>query len=158
MTWKELCLDRRFEDLPFKIELNGRGQIIMSPTRNFHGFFAARLVSLLEKHLPHGKIIVECAVETADGTKEADVAWLSDGRFAKVRDDFSCSIAPEICIEVMSPSNSRQELQEKRALYFQAGAEEYWLCDGNGKLEFYSATGQLERSALCPRFPGQIEM
>ena len=42
MTWEYLCKDRRFQDLPYKVELNGRGQIIMSPTKNFHGFFAAK--------------------------------------------------------------------------------------------------------------------
>jgi Uma2 family endonuclease len=32
--------------------------------------------------------------------------------------------APEICIEILSPSNSAAEIAEKRVLYFDAGAAE----------------------------------
>jgi hypothetical protein len=30
--------------------------------------------------------------------------------------------APEICVEIISPSNTESEIQEKQALYFEAGA------------------------------------
>ena len=36
--------------------------------------------------------------------------------------------APEICIEVLSLSNSPAEMNEKRDLYFEAGAHEVWIC------------------------------
>jgi Uma2 family endonuclease len=150
LTWKDLCLDPRFQDLPYKIELNGRGQIIMSPTRNFHGFFAFKIGELLKKHLPTGEIIMECAVKTADGTKEADAVWVSRERWRIIRDEYDSSIAPEICAEVMSRSN-------KKDLYLKAGAREYWLCDLDGKLEFFDATGTLKKSRMCPKFPGAIK-
>lgn len=156
MTWKELCEDKRLQDLPYKIELNGRGQIIMSPTRNWHGNYAGKINGLLQRLLPDGETIVECAVETADGTKEADVAWLTKERFALVRDEFSCSVAPEICVEVMSPANSDAEMMHKRDLYLGAGAVEFWLCREDGKLQFFNATGGLAASVLCPGFPASI--
>lgn len=156
MTWKELCEDKRLQDLPYKIELNGRGQIIMSPTRNWHGNFAGRINGLLQQLLPDGETIVECAVETADGTKEADVAWLTRDRFARVRDEFSCSVAPEICVEVMSPANSDAEMMHKCSLYLRAGASEFWLCGEDGRVRFFDASGQLSVSKLCPRFPESI--
>mgnify|MGYP001313879954 CR=1 FL=1 len=37
--------------------------------------------------------------------------------------------APEICLEILSPSNSIVEMEMKRALYFEAGAREVWECD-----------------------------
>ena len=157
MTWKELCLDRRFQDLPFKIELNGQGQIIMSPTHNYHGFFAFRIGELLRKHLAQGEVIVECAVETSDGTKEADVAWASKRRWAKICDDYSASVAPEICVEVLSPNNRLAQMMVKRDLYLEAGAREYWLCDKNGRLLFFDEHGQLERSRMAPKFPTKIK-
>ncbi len=156
-TWKNLCLDPRFQDLPFKIELNGRGQIIMSPTRNFHGFFAFKIGRLLEQHLSGGEVIMECAVDTADGTKEADVAWVSKRRWAVIRDEFSSSVAPEICVEVMSGSNSREEMLHKKDLYLKAGAREYWLCHEDGRLEFFDATGHLNKSRMCPKFPAAVK-
>jgi Uma2 family endonuclease len=61
--------------------------------------------------------------------------------------------APEVCVEVLSPSNSEPEMNEKRALYFEAGAHEVWICRRDGKMEFY--TPDLAGSSrLCPLFPG----
>ena len=157
MTWKDICLDKRFQDLPFKIELNGRGQIIMSPTTNRHGYFAYRIARLLEEHLPHGKLIVECGVDTEDGTKETDAAWLSQERFHQFEDEFSCAVAPEICVEVYSPSNSPSEMNHKKSLYLKAGATEVWFCDLKGNLEFHNATGKLRQSAMAPEFPQSID-
>ncbi len=31
MEWKEVCENKQLQDLPFKIELNKWGQIVMSP-------------------------------------------------------------------------------------------------------------------------------
>jgi hypothetical protein len=45
--------------------------------------------------------------------------------------------APEICIEVLSPSNSQLEMVEKRALYFEAGAAEVWTCDLDDSMTFH---------------------
>ncbi len=156
MTWKDLCLAPQFRDLPFKIELNARGQIIMSPTRNFHGFFAFKLGELMRKHLPRGEVIMECAVDTSDGTKEADAAWVSKARWAVIQAEYSSSIAPEICAEVLSQSNTREEMLLKKNLYLAAGAHEYWLCHEDGKLEFFDASGPLRRSKMCPKFPQAI--
>jgi Uma2 family endonuclease len=157
MTWKELCLDRRFQDLTFKIELNRQGQIIMSPTRNLHGYYKNKLACLLEKHILHGEIIVDCGVDTEDGTKGADVVWVSRERFAIIRDQFSCSVAPEICIEVLTPSNTLSEMMSKKDLFLKAGATEYWLCDEAGRVRFFSSTGPLSDSRLCPAFPAKVE-
>jgi hypothetical protein len=46
--------------------------------------------------------------------------------------------APEICVEIVSPSNSRSEITEKRALYFDAGAAEVWVCALYGSISFFS--------------------
>jgi len=156
LTWDDLCNDPRFQDLPYKIELNGRGQIIMSPTTNFHGSFAFKIGALMQKHLPDGEIIVECAVDTADGVKEADAAWVSRKRWAVIRTETSSSIAPEICAEVVSRSNSRAEILAKKDLYLSAGAKEYWLCHESGKMEFFDSTGPIKKSKLCPKFPAAI--
>ena len=37
MNWQEVCEDRSLQDLPFKIELNEYGQIVMSPASNEQG-------------------------------------------------------------------------------------------------------------------------
>ncbi|MEO6036698.1 MAG: Uma2 family endonuclease [Verrucomicrobiota bacterium] len=157
MTWVDLCNDKNLRDLPYKIELNRAGKIIMSPTRNLHGFYASQIAHLLKLHLPKGEAITECAIETEDSTKVADVAWVSKQTFAIIKDEFSCSVAPEICVEVLSPSNARAEMEFKKELYLKAGAQEYWVCDEIGALRFFNTTGELEHSVLCPAFPSQLE-
>ena len=81
MTWREVCEDKSLADLPYKIELNRFGQIVMSPTRNKHGYFQAKIAVLLQQLLPQGRVLVECAVDTPEGTKVADVAWATEERF-----------------------------------------------------------------------------
>jgi Uma2 family endonuclease len=156
MTWEQICKDKRFEDAPYKIESNAQGQIIMSPTANYHGSHGFRIGELLRQHLPKGEVVVECAVETADGTKEANVAWLSPGLWKQVAKDFSCKIAPEICVEVLSPSNTVKEMLYKKDLYLAAGALEYWLCDKAGSLRFFDASGEAAKSKLAPKFPPRL--
>ncbi len=157
MTWVEVCEDKSLQDLPFKIELNRRGQIIMSPTRYKHGYYQTEIALLLKKFLPHGFVATECAVDTPEGTKVADTTWASAERFQINKDAFSCSIAPEICVEILSPSNDLDEMMAKRDLYFNKRAREYWLCDEFGRMTFFALAGEIPRSAMCPEFPSRIE-
>lgn len=156
MTWREVCEDKTLADLPYKIELNRFGQIVMSPTRNKRGFFQANIASLLQQLLPKGRVLVECAVDTPEGTKVADVAWATQERFRIIEDEFSCSIAPQICVEVWSPSNTREQIELKRRLYTERGAGEFWYCDQNGDMTFFDAKAQIGHSVLCPRFPASV--
>jgi Uma2 family endonuclease len=45
-----------------------------------------------------------------------------------------CRGAPELVIEILSPSNSVIEMYRKRDLYFEAGVREYWLVDPDHKV------------------------
>ena len=154
MTWEEICEDPNLRDLPFKIETNQRGQIIMSPARSRHGEYQVVISILLSRLLPHGRAVVECAVQTVAGVRVPDVVWTSLER----RQPVIYTLAPEICIEVLSPYNDDEEMAEKRALYFAAGALEAWVCAEDGTMAFYHPDGKLEHSALCPDFPARVEV
>jgi Uma2 family endonuclease len=157
MQWKELVESPHLQDLPYKIETNEWDQIVMTPTRAKHGSFQSRIVRLLGNLLKQpGEVVVECAVRTSKGTKVADVTWFSTERWRQVEDEFDVSIAPEICVEVLSPGNRGGEMKSKRALYFAAGAEEVWVCDAGGNLRFYNRSGELQHSQLAPEFPKSI--
>jgi len=77
----------------------------------------------------------------------ADVAWASDS-FMRARGfETPYTRAPELCIEVVSPSNSRKELREKVAAYLEAGAAEVWIVFPKSKrLEFHGREGLMLRS------------
>ncbi|HZV36023.1 MAG TPA: Uma2 family endonuclease [Verrucomicrobiae bacterium] len=156
MTWAEACNDKRLQNLPYKIEINRQGKIIMSPTRNKHGFYQSKIDALLHQLLPHGHGIIECAIDTPEGTYVADVTWVSPERFKIIEDEISSSIAPEICVEVWSASNTPEEIAMKRRLYLEKGAVEFWYCDAEGRITHFDKSGELPQSKLCPRFPKQI--
>ena len=156
MTWEEVCADPNLNHLPSKIELNKRGKNEMSPAKSYHFEFQGEIARLLSNLRPDGVVMPECAIETSDSTKVADVAWVSRERRRRIRHDVSYASAPEICVEILSMSNGPEEMRHKRLLYFEAGAVEFWLCDERGQMSFFSTDGPLLHSSLCPEFPNRI--
>ncbi len=156
MNWQQICENPQFRDLPYKIELNERDQIILSPAGLAHGFYQFEIGRVLHEIMQgQGKIVTECAIRTPKGTKVADVAWFSTERWHPVRHEYDSPIAPEICVEMIFPANTDSEMQEKKALYFEAGAAEVWFCN-DGTMIFYSKNGEINKSALADRFPDTI--
>ena len=158
MLWQEICEHSALQNLPFKIESTKQGAIIMSPVNVSHSIFQGRITRKLNAMLEDGEAIVECAIATKQGTKVADVAWASNKRIARIKHEIECSIAPEICVEVVPCSNTQREIRGKSKLYFEAGALEVWHCAENGRMTFYSPAGKMSSSALAPAFPAQIEL
>ena len=156
MTWEEVCNDRSLQDLPYKIELNKWGNIEMSPARARHGEFQGWIVVLLQRHLPGGLAATEIGVETTENVKVPDVMWASFQHRRNTPHEFAYMVAPEICVEIISPTNMLEEQMHKGDLYLQAGAQEFWLCDELGNMRFFDASGPLERSLLCPEFPVKV--
>jgi len=157
MKWEEVCEDQQLQNLPFKIELNKWGQIVMSPVKIKHSFYQGRIQRLLESLLQTGEVMPECAIDTSDGVKVADVVWCSAERFDQIQDEASASIAPEICIEVKSIDNILEEMEFKKKLYFEAQAMEVWICNEQGDIIFYNEQNELTQSLLVPYFPQQIK-
>ncbi|MEZ4726168.1 MAG: Uma2 family endonuclease [Caldilineaceae bacterium] len=157
MQWKEVVADPNLRDLPFKIETNEWGQIVMTPAKVMHGKYQLKIGMLLTQLMQEaGEATIECAIQTGKGTKVADVAWFSADRWQQVQDEYDSSIAPEICVEVISRSNSSEEIQDKKNLYFERGAVEVWTCDAKGKMQFYTQAGEIPSSVLVPHFPKTI--
>lgn len=158
--WAELQNDRELARVEARIETDRHGHIIMTPPpAPSHGSFQSQIAHLLVSLMPRGRTVTECPISTADGVKAADVAWASPERMRELGDGLCFPRSPEICVEVISPSNTEAELQEKMALYFDAGAQEVWLCAESGAVTFF-ARGLISQanSKLCPEFPQQIEL
>jgi hypothetical protein len=88
----------------------------------------------------------------AEGVGVADVAWASDLFLKKYGAPLCFSESPGVVIEVFSP------MKDKRRLYFQAGAKEFWLCGEYGDMRFFNPEGEMEKSGLFPEFPRHIEI
>ncbi len=82
-----------------------------------------------------------------EGVKVADVAWCSKAFIKQYGYETPYSHAPEICIEIVSPSNSKEEMINKAQLYLQAGAEEVWIVWESGIVDYYGRMGLLAESA-----------
>ena len=154
--WDKIVHDPALQDLPYKVETNARGQLILSPHSNRHSRQQGRIAKLLAAHLDDGESYSEFALASSSGVKVADVIWVSREREKKMIETGDPStLAPEICVEVMSPANSIAEMDEKRALYLDAGAEEVWIVEEDGTVRFF-ADEERDASRLAPTFPKKI--
>lgn len=157
MNWQEVCEHPGLQNLPFKIELNEKGEIIMNAVKVIHSLYQGEIEYLLRTLLKGGRTLPECAIRTSRGTKVADVAWATTDTVRKIKGEIECSVAPEICVEVLSSSNTADEMKEKAGLYFEKGAREVWICE-DGAMHFYRVDGKMEKSILAPDFPKKIEI
>jgi len=149
LRYGELCDDPSFAHIQGKIEIDLWGRLLMSPPpRPYHGRMQVRLCDKLATL--GGERTVEAAIATPLGLFVADLAWSSQISPPGSERNPALLRAPELCIEVVSPSNSRKEMNEKAAAYLAAGAEEVWIVYPRSKrVEVHGRQGLLERS----RFP-----
>ena len=158
-AWHRVLNDPQLRELPYKVETNEHGQIVLSPHKPQHGLRQSRIIDLLRDHLQDdGVRAVEFAVETRKGVKVPDVVWLSAERLARVPDDAEASpVVPDLVVEVLSEGNTASGIAEKRRLYLDEGAREVWTCAPDGTLTFYDADGARDASALVPSFPSTVD-
>lgn len=156
--WEELGRDPYLADTPFKVETDRLGRILMSPPpASPHLILVTKISRHLKALMTDGEVLGDTPIVTSDGVKVTDGGWISASVFAELESHPVPALtrAPDICIEVLSPSNTQVEMDEKRALYLEAGAQEVWLCGQDGSMSFY--TPELtEKSKLCPSFPTRI--
>jgi Uma2 family endonuclease len=148
LRWAEVMADPTLQNLPYKIELNARGKIEMSPASIIHGRLQARLASELNTQLESGEAITECPILTEIGVRVPDIVWAS-ADFLRVHGKSTpLSVAPEICIEIVSPSNSVEEVQEKIRAYLAAGAREVWIVGEDGGIDYHDRDGRRPSSSF----------
>lgn len=115
-----------------------RGELhSMSPAGWLHGTVAARVLARLDAHVElHGLGVVfaaetGCLLEHApDTVRAADAAFVSQSRLASVarRSGFFPG-APDLAVEVLSPSDVPAHVREKVACWLAAGCRIVWVID-----------------------------
>ena len=126
--WQELLADPELARLPYRIETDRFGRTIMSPPPAYrHTRYVGKITKLLNKFLPDGQANSETAVLTADGIKVPDATWISPvySKELEVKDPLVLERAPEICVEVLSPSKwpDRTERKIKHAKGFRGSSD-----------------------------------
>ncbi|MCA1853073.1 MAG: Uma2 family endonuclease [Beggiatoa sp.] len=158
--WEGVLHDRALRDLPYRIEINKWGHLEMTPPATPHHMrIGTRLARLLDQRLG-GEAFTECAILTSGGVRIADVVWCSPAfliTHGGELDDWAAALsqAPDLCVEVRSPSNPDQqvgygELQERIALFLASGAREAWILHPTGRVDCFGADGPLTASRIVP--------
>jgi Uma2 family endonuclease len=154
--WQEIVGDPALRDLPYKVETNARGQLVLSPHTTRHSRQQKAIQKKLDQLLSGGEAFSEWPIATAGGTKQADVIWTSNQRLQEMDETGDPpTLAPVICVEVMSESNDWDEMEKKRRLYLDAGAEEVWVVTEEGEVHFFQEE-KIEQSTLVPNFPERL--
>lgn len=92
------------------------------------------VAKLLSTSLPSGRVLVDIPVETRNGIRSVDVAWISEARYSAVRGEKSYVGAPEICVHLVSVERSASVISGELPSLFGAGAVENWVCGPGGYL------------------------
>jgi Uma2 family endonuclease len=145
--WLETIDDPLFAAIPYKVELNEKGAFEVSPASNRHAMLQAFVAAELRRLLPDGTAFTECSIVTRTGVRVPDVAWASRELIARHRITTPFAAAPEICVDVLSPSNTPPAMSEKVAAYLEAGAVEVWLVRDDG-VEVIGRSGPRSSSAF----------
>jgi Uma2 family endonuclease len=159
MNWAEILEDKFLNSLDWRIESDRWGNVVMSPPpRSRHGESQFEIGARLHEGMSGGRVVTECPIQTNEGVKAADVAWVSHARRASKPNNPVYLVAPEICVEVESPAQQPEEIAERRRLFFEQGAQECWVCGLFGGMTFFDQSGEIPQSRLCANFPKQIDL
>jgi len=113
-------------------ELHHGEVVAMTRPRARHGKLQLRLSRLLETKLKaFGEVAIEVPYRPVAefDLRAADVAVVSRERWNAIDPDDDLRGAPELVIEVLSPSNTPRQLRELAALCLANGAVECWIVD-----------------------------
>jgi len=146
--WREILEDPRFANFVGKLDLDRWGRIVVSPVNTEHGGLAGELSHLLRSQLG-GRTLVEVGVRTKEGVFAPDVAWCSEGYWNERREQSPLEVAPELCVEIASPSNTLLDLRTKTKAYIDAGAVESWILFPRSKrIEYHGNDGLIQASSF----------
>jgi hypothetical protein len=141
--WQQLAVDPLVAAIPYKVELNEKGAIEVSPPTTRHAFLQAFVSRELARQRPDGTTFTECPVETEIGVRVPDVVWASPEFMQRHGSESEFRAGPDLCVEVLSPTNTRAEIGEKVAAYLAAGAREVWVVGDDGVPEIHTSAGRV---------------
>ena len=118
------------------------------PTSNRRALLRAHLAAELARQLAGGQPLTKCSVMTEICVRVPDVAWASTDFLAANVDSTPFPTAPQLCVEITSPSNSEDEIREKIQAYLAAGASEVWVVGEDGTIEYHDRGGKQDRSSF----------
>jgi len=121
------------EDPPgFRLELHNGEVVKVTRPKYKHALIQMRITELFNSLLKgQGRALPEFAFRPypQHELRVADVGWIPRGREEQIDREDNLQGAPDIVVEVLSPSNTIPEMLKKKALCFNTGCVEFWLVD-----------------------------
>ncbi len=130
------------EFLEYAARVEGRCELIdgevrhMSPTGARHGDVAARLHTFVHMHVLEHDLGKVYAAETGfvlrsdkPRVRAPDVAFIQVARLAAADTPKFCPIPPDLCAEVLSPSDRPDEVADKVRDWLDFGVRLVWVAD-----------------------------
>ena len=110
------------------------GDLIMSPAPTFrHQDILMRLIRFLDAHIEKNKLgKLLCApldvIFSDEDVYQPDLVFISNSRKSIIVPE-GLRGTPELCVEILSPSNKELDQKTKRLQYARFGLPELWLVD-----------------------------
>lgn len=131
----------QFQTLPrpagdFHYELHAGELVRATRPKLKHAVMQDHLAELLKRHAGKGSLVLyEMAFQPLPEyeLRVADVGYVSPERFACSNLNGNIAGAPDIVIEILSPSNTHAEMDEKEQLCLDNGCKEFWLVNMDKK-------------------------
>src|SRR5699024_2227916 len=108
--------------------------IVMSPAPKFqHQKILGDIYFQLQKFIKDKELgqVVMAPVDVYLGDKNAfqpDILFISNERKSRIEED-GLHGAPDLVIEILSPSTAKYDLEEKKDIYERFGVKEYWIVE-----------------------------
>jgi Uma2 family endonuclease len=128
---------QEFEQIPdtpqgFPYELRHGELVHVPPPNRKHYLAQRRLLSRLEQAAGvAGEVGMEMAFRPLPDFEywQADVAFVSRVRWDQIPCEGHLAGAPDLVVEVLSPSNTVAEMLDRRNICLENGSREFWLVD-----------------------------
>jgi Uma2 family endonuclease len=125
-----------------------KGELLTMPVpKLLHGFVTANLLMLLHVHVKTnnlGLLVAESGFHLESGPDTVlgpDIAFVARDRVGTDQDCFFPG-APDLAVEVLSPSDRRGKVERKTALYLELGAKSVWNVNPRKRtVEIFHADG-----------------
>jgi Uma2 family endonuclease len=150
-----------------RIELHHGEVVVMPRPKRGHQRIQDRITMLLKRHVGNtGVVQMEMAFRPTPEHEvwQADVACVSVERDAATGDDEYLMGSPELVVEVLSPSNTMDEILERQGMCLANGCVSFWTVDPKREIMVTTPdrrTVAFDRQSAVPlpgRLNGSIEV
>lgn len=168
---KKITLTPEFEE---EIYSSGRYEIVYGEIKErsmpspIHGRIQGKVITKLVSHVEAnnlGEVYPETHFELAEKlSRVPDVAFVSYKRFPETGEDESSRwhIAPDLAVEIISPTDDYEDVQEKITEYFTFGVRQVWIISPESKtltvyftrtdVKILTDTDELKSEDILPGF------